>query len=111
MGIIARQATLNTLLAYIGIALGFVNVVVLYPRVLQADEFGLTRLLVSIATIAAQVAQLGAENTVIRYFPYFRDPARDHRGVGGECHGDEQGLISDICQAVSCRSRVRSGMI
>jgi O-antigen/teichoic acid export membrane protein len=84
MGIIARQATLNTLLAYIGIALGFVNVVVLYPRVLQADEFGLTRLLVSIATIAAQVAQLGAENTVIRYFPYFRDPARDHRGMLGQ---------------------------
>jgi O-antigen/teichoic acid export membrane protein len=83
MGIIARQATLNTLLAYLGIGLGFVNVVLLYPRVLAADEFGLTRLLVSIATIAAQVAQLGAENTVIRYFPYFRDPARGHRGLLG----------------------------
>lgn len=81
MGTIARQATLNTVLAYIGIALGFVNVVVLYPRVLQADEFGLTRLLVSIATIAAQVAQFGGENTVIRYFPYFRDPNRENRGV------------------------------
>ncbi|HQZ41681.1 MAG TPA: lipopolysaccharide biosynthesis protein, partial [Flavobacteriales bacterium] len=69
MGIIARQATLNTLLAYLGIGLGFVNVVLLYPKVLDADQFGLTRLLVSLATIAAQVAQLGAENTVIRYFP------------------------------------------
>jgi len=83
MGIIARQATLNAALAYVGIALGFVNVVLLYPRVLQADEFGFTRLLVSIATIAAQVAQLGAENTVIRYFPYFRDPDREHRGLLG----------------------------
>ncbi|MBP6311365.1 MAG: polysaccharide biosynthesis C-terminal domain-containing protein [Flavobacteriales bacterium] len=83
MGIIARQATLNTLLAYLGIGLGFVNVVLLYPKVLDADQFGLTRLLVSLATIAAQVAQLGAENTVIRYFPYFRDPAKDHRGLLG----------------------------
>jgi O-antigen/teichoic acid export membrane protein len=81
VGIIARQATINTLLAYFGIGLGFVNVVLLYPRVLAAEEFGLTRLLVSIATIAAQVAQLGAENTVIRYFPYFRDAARQHRGA------------------------------
>ncbi len=81
MGIVARQATLNTLLAYLGIGLGFVNVVLLYPKVLQADQFGLTRLLLSIATIAAQVAQLGAENTVIRYFPYFRDPERQHRGL------------------------------
>lgn len=83
MGIIARQATLTTLLAYMGIGLGFVNVVLLYPKVLQADEFGLTRLLVSIAAVAAQVAQLGAENTVIRYFPYFRDPARSNRGLLG----------------------------
>ena len=96
MGIIARQATLNTLLAYIGIALGFVNVVVLYPHVLRADEFGLTRLLVSIATIAAQVAQLGAENTVIRYFPYFRDPQRAHRGMLGQLllFGTGAGLLA-----------------
>lgn len=81
MGIIARQATSNTLLAYLGIALGFVNVVVLYPKVLPADQFGLTRLVGSIATIAAQVAQLGMDNTVIRYFPYFRDEARKHNGL------------------------------
>ena len=31
MGIVARQATFNTLLAYLGIALGFVNVVLLRP--------------------------------------------------------------------------------
>lgn len=83
MGIIARQATLNTLLAYLGITLGFVNVVLLYPKVLEADQFGLTRLLLSIAIMAAQVAQLGAENTVIRYFPYFRSTDRDHRGLLG----------------------------
>ena len=101
MGIIARQATLNTLLAYVGIALGFVNVVVLYPRVLQADEFGLTRLLVSIATIAAQVAQLGAENTVIRYFPYFRDPQRAHRGLLGQLllFGTGAGLLACLVLA------------
>ncbi|MEO8590488.1 MAG: polysaccharide biosynthesis C-terminal domain-containing protein [Flavobacteriales bacterium] len=96
MGILARQATLNTLLAYLGIGLGFVNVVLLYPKVLQADQFGLTRLLVSIATIAAQIAQLGADNTVNRYFPYFRDPARAHRGILGMLmlFGTITGLLS-----------------
>ncbi len=81
MGIIARQAVWNTVFTYLGIALGFVNVVLLYPRVLASDEFGLTRLLLSVATIVAQVAQFGAENTVVRYFPYFRDPERSHRGL------------------------------
>jgi O-antigen/teichoic acid export membrane protein len=81
MGILVRQSLINTALAYFGIALGFVNVVFLYPRVLAVEEFGLTRLLVSIATIAAQASQLGAENTIMRYFPYFRDAARKHRGL------------------------------
>ena len=98
MGIIARQATINTLLAYLGITLGFVNVVLLYPKVLQADQFGLTRLVISIATIAAQVAQLGAENTVIRFFPYFRDPLRKHRGLLGMLllFGTATGLLAAL---------------
>ncbi len=83
MGRIAKQALLNTVLTYLGIGLGFVNVVLLYPKVLQSEEFGLTRLMVSLVIVAAQVAQLGAENTVIRFFPYFRDPLRQHRGLLG----------------------------
>ncbi len=83
IGALARQAAMNTVLTYVGIGLGFVNVVLLYPKVLESDQFGLTRLMVSIVTIAAQVAQLGAENTVIRFFPYFRDPVRKHRGLLG----------------------------
>lgn len=83
MGKLARQAMLNTALTYVGIGLGFVNVVLLYPKVLQSDQFGLTRLMVSLVTIAAQVAQLGVENTALRFFPYFRDPLRGHRGFLG----------------------------
>lgn len=83
MGVLARQATWNAVLAYVGMGLGFINVVLLYPRILPEDEFGLTRLMVSIATIAAQMAQLGLDNTVLRYFPYFRNSERQHNGVLG----------------------------
>ena len=81
MGILARQTLLNTVLTYAGIGLGFVNVVLLYPKILQADQFGLTRLLVSITVVAAQLSQLGVENTVLRFFPYFKDAQRKHRGL------------------------------
>ncbi|HEY0976297.1 MAG TPA: polysaccharide biosynthesis C-terminal domain-containing protein [Flavobacteriales bacterium] len=83
MGIIASQAVWNTFFTYLGLGLGFLNMVVLYPRVLASDEFGLTRLLVSVSMLTAQVAQLGAENTVVRYFPYFRDERTGHRGLLG----------------------------
>lgn len=83
MGIVARQASWNTVLTMAGMGLGFVNMVLLYPKFLSPDEFGLTRLLVSMAVVMAQVAHLGSENTVIRYFPYFRDKANGHRGLFG----------------------------
>ncbi len=83
MGILARQATWITLLSVMGMVMGFVNMALLFPKWLSAEEFGLTRLVVSIAVVAAQVAQLGGENTIIRYFPYFRDRANDHRGLLG----------------------------
>jgi O-antigen/teichoic acid export membrane protein len=83
MGIVARQATWNTLLTTVGMGLGFVNMALLFPRLLSPDEFGLTRLMVSIAVVAAQIAHLGGENTVIRYFPYFRDKVNGHRGLFG----------------------------
>ncbi len=83
MGIVARQATWNTLLTIVGMGLGFVNMALLFPRLLTPDEFGLTRLIVSIAVVAAQIAHFGGENTVIRYFPYFRDKANGHRGLFG----------------------------
>ncbi|MGB3868001.1 MAG: polysaccharide biosynthesis C-terminal domain-containing protein [Flavobacteriales bacterium] len=83
MGIVARQATWNTLLTIVGMGLGFVNMALLFPRLLTPDEFGLTRLIVSIAVVAAQIAHFGGENTVIRYFPYFRDKLNGHRGLFG----------------------------
>lgn len=83
MGTVARQASWITVLTVAGMGLGFVNMAWLYPKFLTADEFGLTRLLVSIAVVAAQVAHLGGENTVIRYFPYFRGKGHDHRGLFG----------------------------
>ena len=83
MGIVARQATWITLLTTMGMVMGFVNMALLFPRWLSADEFGFTRLVVSIAVVAAQVAQFGGETTIIRYFPYFRDKANGHRGLLG----------------------------
>lgn len=81
MGILARQTTWNTVLTAAGLGLGFLNMAVLYPRHLPAAEFGLTRLIVAMAVVTAQLAHLGLEPTVIRYFPYFRDPAHRHAGL------------------------------
>lgn len=75
MGIIARQSIQNTLISYLGVALGFVSTMLLFPNILTPDQYGLTRFLLSPALVFAQVAHLGIKNTIIRYFPYFKDTA------------------------------------
>lgn len=80
MGVLARQTSWITLLTAAGLVLGFLNMSLLFPRYLPAADFGLLRLVVSIAIVAGQVAHLGLEATLIRYLPYLR--GRDARRGG-----------------------------
>ncbi|SMO66772.1 lipopolysaccharide biosynthesis protein [Fodinibius sediminis] len=76
MGVIIRQSIQNTVISYVGIVLGFVSTILLYPNILSTDQYGLTRVLISLSIICAQFAHLGVKNIVIRYFPYFQHSAQ-----------------------------------
>ncbi|MCC2545240.1 polysaccharide biosynthesis C-terminal domain-containing protein [Hymenobacter sp. BT175] len=80
MGIVQRQGLRNTIISYLGLGLGFVNTAFILPRLLAPDQVGLTRVLVSIATIYAQLAAFGFANTGVRFFPYFRNRENGHHG-------------------------------
>lgn len=81
MGIIVRQSITNSLITYAGIGLGFVLTILLYPHILDPDQYGLTRVLVSAALIASQFAHLGFHNLIVRYFPFFRRVAPGGHGL------------------------------
>ncbi len=81
MGIIKTQSIINSIITYIGIALGFITTIYLYPRILQPDQYGLTRLLISISFVFSQFAHLGIKNIPIRYFPFFEDKEKGHNGL------------------------------
>lgn len=80
MGIVQRQGLRNTLISYLGLAIGFVNTTLVLPRLLSPSQIGLTNVLVGLATLAAQLAAFGFASTAMRYFPYFRDPEKNHHG-------------------------------
>ena len=80
MGIVQRQGIRNTLISYVGLAIGFVNTILILPRLLTAGQIGLTGLLVSFATIGAQLSAFGFGSAGLRYFPYFRNQGRNHAG-------------------------------
>ncbi len=76
MGVIIRQSIKNTIISYVGIGLGFVSTILLFPRILLADQYGLTRLLISLSVVCSQFAHMGINNVVIRFFPYFQHSER-----------------------------------
>lgn len=80
MGIIERQTVKGSFFSYIGVALGFITVGLLWPRFLEPEEIGLINFFVAISAILAQVGSLGINSVCVRLFPEFREPSRKHNG-------------------------------
>lgn len=81
MGIVIRQSIKTTFVSYLGFTIGYVNTLFLFPLVLSKEQIGLTRLLISVSFLFATLASLGAGNIPIKFFPYFRDEAKQHNGI------------------------------
>lgn len=80
MGVIVRQSISNSLITYTGIGLGFILTIFLYPHILNPDEYGLTRVLISASYISSQFAHLGMHNLVMRYYPFFKKADPENHG-------------------------------
>jgi O-antigen/teichoic acid export membrane protein len=83
MGMIQKQSISGTIYSYIGVALGFITVGILYPRIFSTEEVGLLRILVSYSTLFAQFASLGINTATIKLFPFFRNNEKKHHGYLG----------------------------
>lgn len=79
MGIIEKQATKNAIYSYLGAGLGFLTVL-WSTHLLNPDEYGLTRILISVSALFSQFSTLGFNAVTIRFFPYFRNKDKGHHG-------------------------------
>lgn len=80
MGIVQRDGFKLTVVSYIGLILGYVNKVLLFPNFLDTEQVGLTNIMINIAVIYAQFSALGLNGVVLRFFPFFRDKEKAHHG-------------------------------
>lgn len=81
MGIVKRDSIAITILSYIGVVVGYVNKILLFPNFLSEEQVGLTSILVSLAVMYAQFSALGINSTVVKFFPFFRTPDKRHNGL------------------------------
>lgn len=83
MGIILKQGLQNTVISYVGILIGFVNVIVVQPFCLSTEEIGLVRLLFSFSSILAIFIPLGFATVTTKFFPHFKNKENGDNGYFG----------------------------
>lgn len=69
MGIVFRQSAITTIISYCGVAIGYINLLYLYPKFLEPDQIGLLRTIQDAAILFTPFAQFGLAQSIIRYFP------------------------------------------
>ena len=74
MGIVRNQSIKNSMSFYIGMAIGAINTVIIYPNVFNdhPEHFGLIQILVAYSIVIATFSSLGIPKTFIRFFPAIR---------------------------------------
>lgn len=71
MGLVIRQSISNSIISYAGVAIGYVNLLYLYPRILEPEQIGTLRTLQDAALLFSPFAQFGVVQSIQRYFPQF----------------------------------------
>lgn len=73
MGIIAKQSFRNIIILFLGVFLGALNIIFLYPIILSEVEFGLTRILVTVSILAANIGAFGTPSILIKFLPFYKN--------------------------------------
>ena len=80
MGVVIRQSFKSLIVQYLGIVVGYFNIVWLFPKCLPLEEIGLIRFVTEMGIFLAFFAQIGVPNAVNRFYPYFRNKEKNDNG-------------------------------
>lgn len=71
MGVVKNQALKSTILTYLGIALAFLNKLIILPYALEPEDIGLIEVITSTSLILGSILTLGASGAFLKFKPYF----------------------------------------
>ena len=73
MGIVLQQSFKNTLIIFLGFAIGGLNVLFLYIYFLETEYYGLVTFLLSTANILMPLLIFGMQHTIIKFFTSYQN--------------------------------------
>jgi O-antigen/teichoic acid export membrane protein len=80
MGIVQKDAIRTSIISFVGLILGYLNKGFLFVLLFSRAEVGLVNLVMNVALLFAQFANLGTIYSTWRFFPFFRSDERKHFG-------------------------------
>ncbi|MBI1224248.1 MAG: hypothetical protein GC192_03340 [Bacteroidetes bacterium] len=80
MGVIKRQGIKQSVVTYMGVAIGMVNVLFVYPAFLKEDQIGIISYVRETAAMLSLFVFLGSADLIVRFFPHFKDDAKKNNG-------------------------------
>ena len=81
MGVIKRQSIKRSLVSYVGVVIGALNTLFIFP--LELEALGLARFLIAVAMLSQPIVGLGSKLLAVRYFPDFKSKQNGHNGFLG----------------------------
>ena len=76
MGTVAKQSFLSSIHSYIGVILGAINTMVLFPRIFAPEVYGEFNTLYAVIMIASTFAHLGFPISLVVFFPKLNEEQR-----------------------------------
>ena len=78
MGVIQRQGLKGSIVSYIGVGIGALSTLYVYPKALEL--LGLFRSLYDASILVGIMILMGSSTSSIRFFPKYKDPETGHKG-------------------------------
>ncbi|WP_310559031.1 oligosaccharide flippase family protein [Flavobacterium sp.] len=72
MGIVLNQSFKNTIITYIGFAIGGINTIYLFPVILGATYYGLSNYILSFANVIMPLFAIGMQNTLVKFYSQYK---------------------------------------
>ncbi len=80
MGIIIRESIKTSIISYIGVVIGTINVLFIYNKFLTAEEFGFYSAILSFAVVYSGFTNLGIPHICVRFFNRFSNEKEKYQG-------------------------------
>ncbi|WP_338039385.1 lipopolysaccharide biosynthesis protein [Maribacter litopenaei] len=82
MGIVLKQSLNNTIVTYVGFAIGAVNTLFLYTNFMQPENYGLVQLILSVSGVLMPILAFGVPNSLVKFYSGFNTERDQDRFLG-----------------------------